>query len=163
MIMDWSPIIAGGITGLLSGAVSGNLVQYILDKRRVRHRRRHEFIDLWRSIVCDPSVTYADITHNPLYASLEDFMSPQNRDSIRHEVEEKNQKIKQISRELEEYIEIFPNTGKYSGTATRDKAFEEGKKKYTIPLNELETGLTSQLKIIISRELQRIEKGWGLL
>jgi hypothetical protein len=77
--MDWSPIIAGGITGLLSGAISGNLVQYVLDKRRTRDENRHQLLLDWDALLSKDSVCYDDIITHPSYELLTSFVSSKSR------------------------------------------------------------------------------------
>jgi hypothetical protein len=126
--MDWSPIIAGGITGLLSGAVSGNLIQYALDNRRIRDKNRHQLLDEWDQVLNDEDCTYSDIISHPSYELLKSFVSSESRRRLTVLEAETGITIKAlISRILE------PKTDQQEALEVRDELVTVGyKAKYKL-------------------------------
>lgn len=104
--MDWSPIIAGGITGLLSGAISGNLLQYVLDKRRARDKNRHELLDEWDKVLNNNDYTYKGIVSHPSYALLISFISPNSRHFLTELLTEADERKKNLKSHIDAYYDF---------------------------------------------------------
>jgi len=161
--MDWSSIIAGGITGLLSGAVSGNLVQYFLDKKRIKHRRRLEFIESWRDILNTSSLVYSQIIENPSYKILEELISPQVANTLRQLATKADKTKSRLDFELEVHGEYECNLGLewlYESATDEEKLHLPPMKN---PKRDLERDTTHQFVDHLRRELRKLEKKWGLL
>jgi len=161
--MDWSPIIAGGVTGLLSGAVSGNLIQYVLDKKRIKHRRRLEFIEYWREILNTQPLIYSDIIENSSYEILEELISLQVANKLRQIAIKANETKRRLNLEFEAWGEYECNLG-------LSDLYENASDEEILnlppledPVGDLEKDTTNQFVNHLRRELRRLEKKWGLL
>lgn len=146
----------------MSGAISGNLIQYILDKKRLRHKRRLEFIDSWRSIL-KISSKYSEIILEPSYEILEGLISQKIAATVREKVKTTEDKISQLNFEFEVHGDYAVNLG-------LDELYESASDEDTInlppyqdPLSDAQNEMTKYLIQILNQEINKLEKKWGLL
>ena len=164
--MDWSPIIAGGITGLLSGAVSGNLIQYVLDKRRMKHDNRYKLLIEWDKVLSNFELTYNRILQYPSYELLKSFLSPKSQSFINTLETETENKMKRINSKIDDFYEVHEDEIlSIEGTKGYDEQLaliDAGVSDLRDELFVVEQEAKQALVACLKRELLLRKKKWGM-
>ena len=165
--MDWSSIIAGGITGSLSGAVSGNLVQYVLDKRRSRNKNRHQLLTDWESLLNGDSLRYDDIISHASYQLLTSFIPSKSRRFIATLTAKTEDKRQALSSKIRDYYEIHEDElmalEGTKGSEERIWLIEEGSADWERVKFDIEQEAKRALVAYLRREILLLKKKWGML
>ena len=84
--------IVGGITGLISGAISSLFAPWInwgIEKRRKKQERRTELVKQWREILMKDDFSRSDLINHPLYGPLRKLLS----EKVRKDLERPSKKL----------------------------------------------------------------------
>jgi len=164
--MDWSPIIAGGITGLLSGAISGNLVQYVLDKRRKRNKNRHQLLMDWDGLLNNDSLSYDHITTHKSYELLTSFISPKSRCFLETLITETEDERQALQVKIKDYYEFYDDEictlGDDTHSQERFWLIDEGASDWHRSLRTVEQDAKQAVVSCLKRELLLLKKKWGM-
>lgn len=78
--------IIAGVIGLITGAIGSLIapwVQWGIEKRRIKQKRRIELLEEWRRIISKPNFDRKDLLESPYYASLRNLL----KEEVRKEIE----------------------------------------------------------------------------